>query len=67
MVFAKPTDPKNAEPEHMPLFIDPLHDCIVSSWTHETRRLTEPHFQVIRFRVKPNFYFFGHNISPGFS
>ena len=65
MVFAKSADTEHAEPQHMPLFVYPFHDSIVSRGPHETRRLTELHFEVVRFRIKPDFYFFGQGCHRG--
>jgi hypothetical protein len=65
--FAKPADSEDAEPQHMSLLIHTLHDGIMGSRTHEARCLAELHFQVIPFRVKPDFYFFGHMVSPALS
>jgi hypothetical protein len=67
MVFGKATDAEHAEAQDTPLFIDPLHDGIVRSRSHEAWSLSKLNFQVIGFRIKPNFYFFGHRHSPGFS
>ena len=65
--FAKPADSEDAEPQHMSLLIHTLHDGIVGSRAHETGGLAELHFQVIPFRVVPDFYFFGHMVSPALS
>jgi hypothetical protein len=67
MVFGKATDAKHAEAQDTPLFIDTLHDGIMRSRPHEARSLSKLDFQVIGFRIKPDFYFFGHRRSPGFS
>lgn len=64
MAFAKSADTEHTEAQHMPLFVNPFHDSIVSRGPHEARRLTELHFEVVRFRIKPDFYFFGHIVSP---
>ena len=63
MVFAKPTDAKHAEPQHMPLFIYLLHDGIMCRGAHETRCLTELDFKVITFRVEPYFYFLAKSVT----
>jgi len=60
MVFAKPTDAKHAEPQHMPPFIYPLHDGIMCRGPHETRCLTELHLEIVRLGIKPDLYFFSH-------
>jgi hypothetical protein len=39
----------------------------VGGWTHKSSSIFELHFQEIPFRVKANFYFFGHMVSPGLS
>src|SRR5215475_14192297 len=67
MVFREPADTQHTKSQHVSLFINSLHDGIVSSRAHETRRLTELHFQVVPFRVKPDLYFVGHIVSPSFS
>ena len=67
MVFAKSTDTQHAEPQHMPLFIDSLHERVMCRGPHETWCFTKLNFKIIRLGIKPDLYFFGHNDSPGFS
>jgi hypothetical protein len=64
MVFAEPTDTEHAESQDMPLFINPLHHGIMCRGAHETRSLTELYFEVICFRIKPDFYCCRHIVSP---
>jgi len=65
MVFSKTADAEYAETQNMPLPVDPFHKGIIRRWSHEARRLTELYFQVVRFRIKPHFFFFGQTVSPG--
>src|SRR5207248_8513388 len=65
--FSKTADAEDTKPQHTSLFIYTLHHSIMSSRTHEARCLAELHLQVIAFRVKPDFYFFGHMVSPDLS
>ena len=67
MVFAKAADAEHAETEHMPRLVHSFHDGIMGRRSHKARRLTELHFEIVRFRIKPDLYFFGNMISPDFS
>lgn len=67
MAFAKAADAEHAETEHMPSLVYAFHDGIMRRRPHDARCLTELHFEIVRFRIKPDLYFFGHMISPDFS
>jgi len=64
MIFPESAYAEHAETNDTALLIHALHHRIASRRPHVTGRVREGHFEVINFRVKPQFYFIGHNVSP---
>jgi hypothetical protein len=64
MIFPESAYAEHAEANDTALLIHPLHDRIAPRRPHVTVRIGKGHFEVINFRVEPEFYFVGHNVSP---
>src|SRR5438270_12012761 len=64
MIFLESAYAEHAETNDTALLIHALHQRIGSSRPHVTGRVGKGHFEVIAFRVKPQFYFIDHNVSP---
>jgi hypothetical protein len=64
MIFPESAYPEHAETNDTALLIHALHDRIAPRGPHVTVRIGKGHFEIINFRVKPQFYFVGHNLSP---
>ncbi|MEY2579791.1 MAG: hypothetical protein QOI49_2615 [Verrucomicrobiota bacterium] len=64
MIFPESAYAEHAETNDVALLIHALHDPIVSRRPHVTGPVRKRHFEIINFRVEPEFYFVGHNVSP---
>ena len=64
MILPESAYAEHAETNDPALLIHALHDAIASRKPHVTGCVRKGHFEVINFRVKPQFYFIGHNVSP---
>ena len=60
------TDTKNAEADHLTLFVDAFHQRIIRGFAHETGGIAKPYFQKVPLGIKPYLHFFGHTTSPAF-
>src|SRR4029453_8816948 len=64
LVFFEATHAEDTEPNDVAFIIHTFGHCIVARFFLITRGVGKPHFKVVRFRVEPDFYFFGHKSSP---
>src|SRR5713226_388403 len=64
---AKPAHSKNTEAYDMPTLVHALHQSVMRGLTHVPRHIAEPHLQEISLGIEPDFYFFGHTVSPPFT
>jgi hypothetical protein len=64
MIFPESAYAEHAETDDTALLVHALHHRIAFSRPHVSGRVRKSHFKVINFRVKPQFYFIGHNASP---
>src|ERR1700738_4836695 len=64
MIFPESAYAENAETDDTALLIHALHHGVAPRWTHVTGRIGKSHFEIIHFRVQPQSYFIGHNVSP---
>src|SRR5204863_9268943 len=61
MIFSESAYAEHAETNNTALLIHALHHRIASRPPHFTGPVRKRDFEVINFRVKPQFYFVGHN------
>jgi hypothetical protein len=67
MIFLEPAYSEHAETDDTAFLIHAPHHRVASSRPHVTVRVSKGHLKVIMFRVKPQFHFIDHSISPAFN
>jgi len=66
LFFSESAHAQHAEPDHVSLGVNALHHCVVGGGFFETRRVGEPHFEVVAFGIEPDLFLVGHSSSPFF-
>src|SRR5438105_3787673 len=64
MVFLESANTEHAKTDNMAFFVYAFHHRIAFSRPHVAVRVRKSHFEVIHFRVKPQFQFIAHDIPP---
>ena len=64
MILLESANAEHAEADNTALLIYSLHYRIAIRRPHVAMHIRKGHFEVIHFRVKPQFHFIAHHISP---
>jgi len=64
MVFLESANTEHAKTDNTAFFVYAFHHRIAFSRPHVAVRVGKSHFEVIHFRVKPQFQFIAHDIPP---
>src|SRR5439155_2405004 len=64
LIFLEATNTHDAKADDMTLRIHAFHKRVVFRLLHVAGGIRKPHFEIIRLRVEPHFYFIGHKSSP---
>jgi hypothetical protein len=66
MIFLESAYSEHTETDDTALLVHAPHHRVASRRPHVTGRVRKGHLELIMFRVKPQFYFIDHNLSPAF-